>query len=69
MKISDILIDKEGMVWIGTRNGLNKFDGDNFEVFTEDDGLLHNRIHALDQLSNGDLVILTYLGVNIFLPN
>lgn len=66
MKISDILFDQRNLLWIGTRNGLNKFDGGRFETFTSRDGLLHDRIHALDVLSDGRLVILSYNGIDIF---
>ncbi|GAL82031.1 DNA-binding response regulator [Algibacter lectus] len=31
--ITDILQDKKGYLWIGTRDGLNKFDGNNFIVY------------------------------------
>jgi len=66
MKISALHIDRRGYLWIGTRNGLNKFDGEKFTVFTETDGLLHNRIHGIEEDTSGNLVILTYNGISIF---
>ncbi|NOT36389.1 MAG: histidine kinase [Saprospiraceae bacterium] len=66
MKISSLHIDRRGYLWIGTRNGLNKFDGEKFTVYTESDGLLHNRIHEIKEDTAGNLVILTYNGVCIF---
>ncbi len=66
MKISALHIDRRGYLWIGTRNGLNKFDGEKFTVFTEVDGLPHNRIHGIEEDTAGNLVILTYNGVCIF---
>jgi ligand-binding sensor domain-containing protein/two-component sensor histidine kinase len=34
--VSKIIQDKNGFIWIGTRNGLNRFDGYNFKVFFPD---------------------------------
>lgn len=35
--VHSILQDKKGFIWIGTMEGLNKFDGDKFQVFKKDD--------------------------------
>src|SRR5215218_8995252 len=34
--VFDILQDKEGFIWIATKNGLNRYDGYSFTVFTND---------------------------------
>lgn len=31
--INHIIQDKEGFIWIATQDGLNKYDGHNFDVF------------------------------------
>jgi signal transduction histidine kinase/DNA-binding response OmpR family regulator/ligand-binding sensor domain-containing protein len=34
--VFDLLQDKEGFIWVATKNGLNRFDGYSFKVFTND---------------------------------
>ncbi|MFT4525995.1 MAG: ligand-binding sensor domain-containing protein [Bacteroidia bacterium] len=43
--VNQITKDKRGFIWLATRNGLNRFDGDQFQVFkSEDSGLITNNI-------------------------
>jgi ligand-binding sensor domain-containing protein len=32
-RVSSIGKDKKGFVWIGTKNGLNRFDGNNIKIY------------------------------------
>jgi len=34
--VFDILQDKEGFIWVATKNGLNRYDGYSFKIFTND---------------------------------
>ncbi|HMQ89903.1 MAG TPA: two-component regulator propeller domain-containing protein [Flavilitoribacter sp.] len=57
--ITDIVKDKQGFLWVGTVNGLNRFDGINFRQFFHDpgkpDGLPDNFIRGISLAPNGSL--------------
>lgn len=39
-----MLQDKDGNIWVGTMNGISKYNGLNFENFTKKNGLAENRV-------------------------
>lgn len=47
--------DPDGVRWIGTRNGLSRFDGSSMANFTTEDGLAGNNIAGLARDANGSL--------------
>jgi len=56
-KVYCFLRDKQGYLWIGTENGLNRYDGYSFKVFLHTEGdtnsLSNNVVHNLTQDSAG----------------
>lgn len=71
--VYDLLEDKEGFLWFATKDGLNRYDGYNFKVFTHDPynetSISGNTCTALFQDSKGRIWIGTEKdGLNLFDP-
>ncbi len=70
--ITDVLQDQQGLLWIGTVDGLNRFDGYNFKIYRHVPGdanaLVDNYIHAIARDSKGYLWIGTVQGLSRYDP-
>ncbi|MBI4646196.1 MAG: SpoIIE family protein phosphatase [Bacteroidia bacterium] len=70
--ITCILQDRAGYLWFGTEDGLNRFDGYNFQIFqynpTDSNSISGNKILSLFEDSNGILWIGTNNGLNSYEP-
>ena len=64
--------DSRGFMWIGTYNGLNRYDGNNFKYyeinFSDSNSISNNKIHALVEDLDQFLWIGTSFGLNRFDP-
>lgn len=71
-QIESLIFDKNGLLWIGTRNGLSKYDGYSFTSYFNDPGnpksLNHNFIRALFLDSKNRLWIGTNKGICTYSP-
>ena len=64
--------DQSGLMWFGTRDGLNKFDGTKFTTYKNSPGdslhLSNSDILAIEEDRDGNLWIGTYNGLNVYDP-
>jgi len=66
-----IIQDRKGFIWIGTKDGLNRYDGIGFQVYRhtlDKNSLVNNHIKCLYQDSGGNIWIGTLDGLSKFNP-
>ncbi|MEA3445955.1 MAG: two-component regulator propeller domain-containing protein, partial [Bacteroidota bacterium] len=56
----------QGNIWLGTSNGLVKFDGSNFEIYNQTSGLPSDYIACLFEDTQGNIWIGTNMGATVF---
>ncbi|MDQ2068577.1 ligand-binding sensor domain-containing diguanylate cyclase [Natronospira bacteriovora] len=63
-----VIESRSGALWIGTQNGLARFDGIRFDRFRAEDhpGLSHDYINALHEDASGRLWLATEQGLSLF---
>lgn len=70
--VTDILRTRDGFLWIGTTNGMNRFDGNSMRIFRLQDngadGSGSNIINDIEESSAGQLFIGTKNGVKYYDP-
>lgn len=68
--VTGIVQDKEGFMWFGTHNGLNRYDGYKFVIYkhseTNSNSLSDNDINGIYTEKGGDLWIITRGGLDRF---
>lgn len=52
--VNTVIQDSEGFIWVGTENGLSRFDGHRFQMFTvEKDSLAFRKVHHILEDAEG----------------
>ena len=71
--VNCIFQDSRGYIWIGTQNGLNRFNGETFDVYSynpaDTSSISNNWIYNITEDTNGNLWIGTKGGLNIYREN
>lgn len=70
-RITCFMKDKTGFIWIGTENGLNRYDGKEMVIYKPGQKkrvLSHEHINDVEQDSRGYLWISTWNGLNVLDP-
>lgn len=69
--VTSIIQDNTAALWIGTQDGLNRFDGKNFEIYSSDDtpGIENSFIKCSAKTKNGNLWFGTASGLLLFETN
>ena len=63
---SAFFIDSNDITWIGTGNGLVRYDKTNSHVYTVNDGLIYNIVHSITEDDDGNLWFATPFGWSKF---
>lgn len=68
--INCVFQDSDGMIWIATENGLNRFDGTKVTTYTQDadnpHSLAHNYVSFVHEDRSGNFYVGTYLGMQLY---
>lgn len=69
--VNCVFQDSKGYLWIGTQDGLNKFNGETFDIFNynphDTNSISNNWIYSITEDQNSDLWIGTKGGLNKYL--
>jgi ligand-binding sensor domain-containing protein/signal transduction histidine kinase len=69
--INCIVQDSKGYIWLGTQNGLNRFNGETFDVYNynpvDSNSISNNWIYAITEDHDGNLWVGTKGGLNKYL--
>lgn len=65
--VTSLAADNRGEVWIGSKSGLNLWNGDNFESFTTRDGLPDEYVTGVNVARSGAVWITTRVGMCRFI--
>lgn len=70
--VNKIFQDRNGMIWIATEDGLNRYDGSKITIYKNNPidqySLCHNFVNTLFEDKDGRLFVGTYNGIQVYNP-
>ncbi len=66
MQIWSMFQDSRGYLWIGTKGGISRYDGEKFTNYSQVDGLADNRVDQIYEDYSGNIWIVTRFGISFF---
>src|ERR1700739_779099 len=63
LSVQVLLQDRAGFLWVGTQNGLFRYDGSRFNAFGKQNGLPAARIESIHEAVDGTLWVGTRSGI------
>ncbi|WP_321476452.1 two-component regulator propeller domain-containing protein [uncultured Paludibaculum sp.] len=63
LAVEQVIQDRDGFLWVGTQNGLYRFDGHSFTEFGAKDGVPATSLQSLHQSPDGTLWLGTQVGL------
>ncbi|MBB3696670.1 signal transduction histidine kinase/ligand-binding sensor domain-containing protein/DNA-binding response OmpR family regulator [Flammeovirga yaeyamensis] len=64
--VTSVIEDHNGLLWVGTFDGLNTFDGFEFKTFRDENGLNSNRVRSLFQDDEDNIWVGTDHGISLY---
>jgi signal transduction histidine kinase/ligand-binding sensor domain-containing protein/DNA-binding response OmpR family regulator len=71
--INSVCQDSNGMIWVATEDGLNRYDGSKITIYKNIPGdstsLAHNYVNSLFEDDKGHLFVATGAGIQLYMPD
>lgn len=68
--INNVYQDRDGMIWVATENGLNRYDGTKVTSYYKEEGnphsLTHNYVTFVYEDREGNFYVGTYIGIQLY---
>ncbi len=61
-QITSLFQDSKGNIWIGTKFGAVKYDGENFQIYSLKNGILPGDISFIFEMKNGEILLCSNFG-------